>query len=118
MLTWIRLWPAFVFPVLALNLLGFLPTIVFEGRYLGGGPIREWLVNTVLLPLLSISQAEALVAWFYQASPLEESFLFGLIALNLDVFLMPVFYGLGNLLMKGNNWLSVKELQLKRDAAR
>lgn len=118
MLTWIRLWPAFVFPALALNLIGFLPTFVFQNRYLGGGPVREWAVNTFLLPILSTGQAEKVVSWFYNATVLEECLLYGIIVLNLDVFMMPVFYGLGNTLMKLINWISIKDLQLKRSAAR
>ncbi len=118
MLTWIRLWPAFVFPVFALNLIGFLPTIVFQGEYLGGGPVREWTVNTFLLSVLSVSQAEKVVAWFYQATVMEEWFIYGLIILNLDALLTPVFYALGNIIMKMSNWISIKELQLKRSAAR
>ncbi|MFQ5543872.1 MAG: hypothetical protein ACE5FY_05925 [Nitrospiria bacterium] len=118
MLTWIRLWPAFVFPVLVLNLIGFLPTLVFQGDYVGGGPVREWAVNTFLLPVLSVLQAEQIVLWFNQATVMEECFLYGVIVLNLDVLMMPVFYGLGNILMKISNWISIKELQLKRSAAR
>ncbi len=118
MLTWIRLWPVFVFPVLGLNLIGFFPTGGYQGQYYGGGPVREWAVNTFLLPLLSVPQAEKVVAWFSQATVMEECFLYGIIALNLNVFLMPVFYGLGNMIIKINNWISIKELQLKRSAAR
>lgn len=118
MLTWIRLWPAFVFPVLGLNLIGFFPTVSFQGQYLGGGPVRAWAVNTFLLPFLSAAQGGKVVAWYSQATVMQECFLFGIIALNLDVFMMPVLYGLGNVIIKINNWISIKELQLKRSAAR
>lgn len=118
MLTWMRFWPVFVGPVLLLNVLGFLPTVFEGGRYWGGGPIRQWMLNTLLIPLLNVSQAEQIVQWFNEASVLQECVMYGILILNLDLLLMPVFYGFGQGIMRVLNWMTVKDLALKRQAAR
>ncbi len=118
MLTWIRFWPVFVGPVLLLNGLGFLPTLFEGGRYWGGGPIRQWMLNTLLIPILSVSQTEQIVQWFNEASVLQECVMYSLLILNLDIVLMPVFLGIGTGIMKVLNWITVKDLALKRQAVR
>ncbi len=119
MLTWIRLWPVFIVPIFFINMLGFLPTVFEMGRYWGGGPVRQWMLNTFLLPLLSYSHAEQIVYWFnHEATIFQECLMYGVIILNLDIFSLPVIYGIGNGVMKLLNWSTVKELNLKRKAAR
>ncbi len=118
MLTWIRLWPVFVIPVFLLNAIGFLPTYFYEGRHWGGGPIRQWMLNTFLIPILNYDQGKQIIQWFNEASVLQESLMYSLIILNINVFLIPVLYGAGNVLMKGLNRIPVRGLELKRQAVR
>ncbi|MFQ5588179.1 MAG: hypothetical protein ACE5F7_05005 [Nitrospiria bacterium] len=118
MLTWIKLWPAFALPMVFINLSGFLPTIFEAGRHWGGGPVRQWLSNKLLIPLLSDSQAEQLVQWFHQASVVQECLMYSIIVLNLNVLALPFLYLIGEGIMKGLNGISVRELELKRQAAR
>lgn len=129
MLTWLRLWPLFFLPVLLLNLLGFCPTyflegeflggaVILKGTYIGGGPVREWTINTFFLPMLSPLRASDVIDWFLAASVAEEWVLYLVIVVTLDVLLLPGVYVLGNSLIRASNWLVLKELQLKRSAAR
>ncbi len=118
MLTWIRLGPILALPVLLLNAIGFLPTTFYDGRYFGGGPIREWTLNTFLIPVLGYVQAEQIVDWFQAASIFQECLLFGIMMINLDALLLPVLYGFGKGTMRVFNWISVRDLELKRKAAR
>jgi len=118
MLTWIRFWPVFAVPMFVVNALGFLPTIFEAGRYWGGGPIRQWMLNMVLIPILSYEQAESIVAWFDEATVFEECLMYGIIILNLNILVLPLLYTIGNAMMRFSNWITVTNLDLKRKAAR
>ena len=118
MITWIRLWPMFVVPLFILNAIGFLPTIFKAGRYWGGGPVRQWLLNTVLIPLLSDTHGEQIAQWFNTATVTQEYIMYSIIILNLNLLVIPILYGCGNGIMKIINWISVRDLELKREAVR
>lgn len=118
MITWIQVWPILGIPFLTLAGLAALPTAAFNGRVLGGGPIREWLLNHLMLPALPHEAAVQAVVWFQHASGLQEWSMSALIALNVNALLLPAFYGLGLVLIRTGNWFTNKDLELKRQAAR
>jgi hypothetical protein len=65
---WFVLSALLAFPTLHLekNLIGFGPATV------GGGPIRQWVCNTLLLPMLPSGLAQQAAAFFKAASVLQE----------------------------------------------
>lgn len=118
MITWIQVWPILGVPWLLIAGVAALPTAAFGGRTLGGGPVREWLLNHWLLPVLPHDAAASLVAWFQQAGAAQEWLIAALIALNANAVLLPVLYGIGLGVIRINNALTNKDIELKRRAAR
>ena len=118
MITWIQVWPILGIPTLMVAGIAALPTAGFNGRVLGGGPIREWLLNRLMLPLLPQDAGLALVAWFQHANGVQEWLVALLIAINVNAVLLPAFYGLGLVIIRTGNWFTNKDLELKRTAAR
>lgn len=118
MITWIQVWPILLLPTILIAGIAALPTAALKGRDLGGGPIREWLLNHLLLPLIPQDAGRALVAWFQHASGVQEWLVALLIALNTNAVLLPAFYGLGLVMIRTGNWFTNKDLELKRGAAR
>ena len=89
-----------------------------RGVLVGGGLVRQWLLNHVLLPLAPLEQAHSLVNWFASASVLQEWCLALLITINLNaVLLLPLFF-LGQALIKLSAWVMRTELDLKRKGFR
>jgi len=118
MITWIQVWPILGIPTLVVAGTAGLPTAAFNGRILGGGPVREWLLNHLMLPLLPSETGYALMGWFQQASGIQEWLIALLIALNVNALALPAFYGLGFVIIATGNWFTNKNLELKRSAAR
>lgn len=103
MISWYRLWPLFLLP-LPFMCFGFIPNFIINGRFLGGGIVREWAVNSLLFPLLPASQEDIIIHWWNAASIASECLLYGLIMLNLYAVLAPFIYGVGHLYIKFTNW--------------
>ena len=118
MITWVRLWPLLALPTLLVAGLGALPTGALRGQPLGGGPWRQVVLNHVLLPLLPGDAAAQVVNGFARATVLQEWLVTALIALNINVALLPVLYGAGTLLVRASAALAKQDLQQKRAAAR
>lgn len=118
MITWIQLWPMLMLPTLFIGLACTLPTTQWQGRIIGGGPVREWLLNHWLLPFLSDSGAASLVAWFNIARPLQEWLLSLLIGINANALLLPALYFAGEGYIQLVAWFAKKDLELKRKGAR
>ena len=118
MLTWLRVWPLLVLPVLLITLLASLPTFEHNESLLGGGPVREWLLNQALLPLLPDTQAFVLVGWFESASVPAEWLLALLIAVNINALLLLPLYAIGGGMIALSQWLTRTELHLKRRGVR
>jgi len=115
MTSWSRLWPLLVIPYLALLGLGILPAGEFFGRSWGGAYVREWLLNEAVLPWLPSDAAWQLVRWFKGAHWGQEMLLYGLIVLNLYVFLiLPVLMGLAQGLIRFSAWSMAADLAQKR----
>lgn len=118
MMTWIQLWPLLGVPSVLVAALAAMPTAAFNNRIFGGGPIREGLLNHLLLPVLPNDLGVACINWFAHASVFNEWLLAVLIGLNLNALLLPLLYGLGVLLIQMQSWLMRKDLDLKRQQAR
>lgn len=118
MITWLQLWPLLVFPSFLISALSALPTVLFNGRYLGGGPIREWLLNHVLLSWLPQTASIDVVAWWAHALPWQEWCVTLLLAFNLNVLLLPLLFGFGEIQIRFRNWTAATTLELKRKGVR
>ena len=118
MLTWFRLWPLLALPIFLLSLLISLPMFEVRHQLLGGGLVRQWLLNHGLLPLLPDVQTQQIIGWFSQASVLQEWLLAFLIALNINaILLLPLFF-VGQLVIKISAWTMRTELNIKRQSVR
>lgn len=118
LLTWIRLWPLLLLPSFLLTLAVSVPMFEMRGVLLGGGLVRQWLLNHVLLPFAPLDQAHLLVNWFASASVLQEWCLAMLIVLNLNAsLLLPLFF-VGQSFIKLSAWVMRTELDLKRKGFR
>ena len=51
----------------ALSSVCYFPTIGFHGGYIGGGPVRLWVCNTLLFPMLPQGLARQGVAFYSRA---------------------------------------------------
>lgn len=118
MTSWIRFWPLLCVPVVLLALLSGLPTVPWHAHVLGGGPVRQWVLNHGLLPLLPTPWAAQIVAWDAHWSVLPEWLLTVWVAVNLNVVLLPPLYVLGSLLITLMNWLARTDLGQKQAALR
>ena len=61
MITWLTYWPALLTPTVILSALAGLPTRMFNGHLVGGGPVREYYLNHFILPVLPADAASSLV---------------------------------------------------------
>lgn len=118
MLTWIRLWPLLALPVFIVSLLISLPMFEIRHHLLGGGLVREWLLNHLLLPVLPTEQAAQIIHWFSQSSVIGEWLFAFLIALNINAILLLPLFLFGQLLIKLSAWTLRTELNLKRQSVR
>ncbi|MES0328327.1 MAG: hypothetical protein ABUK13_09075 [Gammaproteobacteria bacterium] len=118
MITWVRLWPLLLSPLLVISFLSVIPVFTVRDHILGGGVFVEWLLNRILLPLLPWEQGNQLVQWFSGASYGQELMLALLMALNITALIMPVLYGLGELVIWLTAFFTRKELELKRQSMR
>lgn len=118
MITWLQLWPVMLMPTVILTALASMPTRMFNGRFMGGGPVREYYLNHFMLPLLPADTGSQLVAWFSTASGMQEWFLGLAVSVNLNAVMLPLLYGLGVVIIGLSSWVSKKNIDLKRQAMR
>jgi len=118
LLTWLRLWPILALPTFLLTLLASLPLFEVRGTTLGGGLVRQWLLNHILLPLTPIEQGHQLVSWFATASAVQEWLMAMLINININAALLLPLYFLGQGLISISGWYVRTELDLKRKGIR
>lgn len=118
MMTWLQAWPLLGLPVFFSSLIGAIPTLTLQGRVLGGGPFRQWMLNHFLVPLLPATPLSELHGWFLQAGVWEQWCLVTLVALNLNALLLPVLYWLVGRLIALNTWMASKSYELKSNAVR
>ena len=118
MITWVQLWPLLVSPLFLLGVAGLAPTVTVGGHVWGGGPLREWAVNALVLPLVPDRLGWHVVTWFQGASVWEEWALYGLIVLNLNALALPVLYGFGVGTIRWCAWITRRDLAAKQALAR
>ncbi len=118
MITWLQLWLIMPIPTLVLGAMAAIPTMNIQGRVMGGGPVREYFLNHILVPVLPHDAAASLVQWFAQASAVQEWFLTLLVVVNINALLLPLLFVLGEGLIMLSTWFTRKDIQLKRDAIR
>jgi hypothetical protein len=118
MLTWFRLWPLLLLPLFVLSLLISLPMFEVRHQLLGGGLVRQWLLNHGLLPLLPDIQTEQIIHWFAGASALQEWLLAFLITLNINALLLLPLFFVGQLVIGLSAWTMRTELNIKRQGVR
>ena len=114
MITWFILWPLLLLPTVAISVLGFLPKVEFLNQAFGGGLVRQWFVNQILLPVLPSDWAWVLVEWYQLASTGQEMGLHFLIALNINAALLPVLYFIGEGLIRFNSWATTSAFRAQR----
>ena len=118
MITWLQVAPFLAVPGLLVFLSGLLPMVEVFGRPVGGGIVREWLVNHLVLPVLPVADAGSLVEWYMHTRLSGELLLHALVALNMNTALLLVLYPLAAGYIRLNNWVAKTDLALKRGSAK
>lgn len=118
MITWLQIWPLLALPTLILAAITAIPTNQINGRIMGGGPVREYFLNHILVPVLPNDAAVAVVQWFSHASAIQEWFLTLLVVVNINGLLLPLLFVFGQVLIWLSTWFTRKDIELKRDAIR
>jgi len=118
MITWLQLWPVLMMPTIIFTALASMPTRMFNGRLLGGGPVREYYLNNFVLPLLPADSGASLVHWFSTASTLQEWLMAFAVSINLNAIMLPILFVFGIFVIQISTWFSKKNIQLKRKAMR
>lgn len=116
MITWLLMGPLLTLPTLLLAVLCAMPMLTFNDRLVGGGTLRQFLLNHVAVPILPNAQGAELVEWFQTAAVVQEWFLSILIAINLNAVLLPVLYVAGAMVIRLSTWSAKMDLALKRKA--
>jgi len=118
MITWLQIAPFMVVPGLLMFLSGLLPMVEVLGTPIGGGLVREWCVNHLVLPVLPVAEALTLVEWYMHTRLSGELLLHALVAININTALLLVLYPLAAGFIRINNWMAKTDLALKRTSAK
>ncbi len=102
MKTWFNYLFIMIFASLIPFIIGLLPTIETGGRHYGGGPIRQYFVNKMVL-ILPSDKSELLVDKFMSGSVVDEYILYLPIALNISFCVFFITYCICNIFMTLNN---------------
>ena len=118
MITWIQIWPLMGLPAFVIAALCALPTVEAFHRVLGGGPLREALVNFLVVPWLPGNHAQAFIELYAGLSALQEWLISLWLALNVNALLLPLLYLAGCGVIRLANWFATTDLRLKREQAK
>jgi len=118
MITWLQMAPFLAIPGLLVFLSGLLPMVEVLGTPIGGGLVREWCVNHLVLPVLPRAEALTLVEWYMHTRLSGELLLHALVAININTALLLVLYPLAAGFIRLNNWMAKTDLALKRGSAK
>ena len=116
-LTWFVLWPLLLLPLAILFVLGAIPDFTLANKSLGGYLLRDMLVNSALA-LFTSEKASLLAQLYEQGDYVRQLLIYGVIALNLNMVILPFLYGIGELIIKVSSWLATAELESKTRTAR
>ena len=116
-LTWFRLWPFLFIPLMVLIPILLIPEIYILNQKMGGIYVSDFLVN-LILPFMQNDHALALID-YYKSGGIFSAFVVSmLIAININVLLLPLLYGLGNVIILVSSWFTTTELIVKTKIAR
>jgi len=118
MITWITFWPVLTAPTILMTLLATIKTFTFNGKTLGGGPIREYYLNHLVLPLVPSEVGLRLVEWFAGATAVQEWFFAVAVAVNVNAVLLPLLYGLGATVISISGWFARMRINQRRSSVR
>ena len=121
MITWLQYYLVLPMPALLLSAMAAMPTGMLSGRPIGGGPVREYLLNHCALPVVrwfSVDDAVRLVGWFATASGFQEWLMAFVVAININALLLPPLYGLGVVVIGLSSWATKVNIDQKRQAVR
>jgi hypothetical protein len=104
-------------PTLLFAVVGLLPTAAIKGRSFGGAPIRRWLLEHLVAPVLPHDAFWSFSAWFAQ-STLHEWLVTVLVGLNVNAVLLPLLYIVGDTLSRFSGYAARRDIELKRAAVR
>ena len=118
MITWVTFWPMLALPAFLMSIIAAIPTVRINDKLLGGGPVREYYINHIALPIMPDGIATRLVDWFAMASPLQEWFFSLAIAINVNALLLPILYGLGCVVIAFSGWMARLRISQRRNSVR
>ncbi len=118
MTTWIGLWPLLVLPSILMIALGAVVTMPVAGHEIGGAAVQHWCVVHLLLDWLPGRVHNRLAIWFSGTDALHRWILYLLIVANVNTFLLPLLYGIGEGILRLQAWGVRTDLELKSLAAR
>lgn len=117
-LTWFRLWPLLILPFLMTFLLGLIPSFLLLGKKeVGGFLIREPFVEMAEY-VLPGDKAGLLHDLYYAGDYLTQVLIHAVLALNLNLLLLPFIYAVGAFLISVSSWVATTELDVKTQTAR
>ena len=114
MITWLTATPFLALPGVLVFFTGLLPMVELYGQPVGGGLVRQWCVNHLVLPVLPAFDTQRVVDWYMQTDAAGELLLHALIVLNMNALLLPVLYPLAVGFIRLNNWVAKTNLDEKR----
>lgn len=114
MTTWFSLWPVLMIPSVLVFVAGLIPGLSFLNHTFGGGMVRQWLVNHVLIPILPKDWGWLLVDWYQAASVAQELVLHALVAINMNALLLPVLYLGGEGVIRLSGWSASSAFKAQR----
>ena len=120
MKTWLDwdVWIIFVLVGILLIAPGLLPSIKIAETYYGGGVVREWVFNHVIVDIVPVEHNEQLIDWWQQTGVSGEFVAYLLITLNIYACLLPATYGLCKFKIEITNWYYLKQFKIKHQSIR
>lgn len=118
MISWVAALPWLALPSVLFFVAGLLPNVSLYGQQVGGGLVRQWFINHVLLPYLPRQDAAALLDWYMHTDVFGELLLHGLIGLNFNALILPFLYMVFSGFIAVNNWAVKTDLDQKRRSAK
>lgn len=117
MKTWWDYYPVMLLALLLPFLVLLVPTGTIKGHIIGGGPVRQAMVNSVS-KVLPPTSAEAYIEAFNTASVSKEVVLSLPVALNLSGALVVFFFLVLSSVMGFQNWMKRGEYSSQRKASK
>jgi hypothetical protein len=102
----------FIFPALTIDLLGevrYIPELAYP---------RQWVLNTVVLPILPTDAANSLVAWWMQTDYWGELGLQLLLSINAFIPFAIIQFWIMDAVMRLRNWYYVKRFEVERQTSK